>query len=144
MSNFSECAGNGLTRCLVCNSIGCKTWCPRHTLDPDERDADKARRMRVCGEIVGLRGIVEARDAEIARLKRCVENGTCLHCGEPVSDLDVDHWRKCPKHPANAEIASLRKVVEAAKRWKVAYNERDIREAWDAVSDALAELDEAK
>lgn len=41
----------------------------------------------------------------------------------------------------DAEIARLRKVVEAAKRWKVAYNERDIREAWDAVSDALAELD---
>lgn len=85
-----------------------------------------------------------AKDAEIAMLKDCLENGNCIHCGELVSDLDVDHWRKCPKHPANAEIARLRKVVEAVKRWKVAYNEHDIREARDAVSDALSELDGAK
>lgn len=55
---------------------------------------------------------IAAKDAEIARLKDYLENGNCIHCGEPVSDLDVDHWRKCPKHPANAEISALREEIK--------------------------------
>jgi len=67
--NLSEDAGNGLTRCLVCNStLGCETWCPRHAYDVNELGVSKAQRERACKEIVKLRGWVEARDAEIARL----------------------------------------------------------------------------
>lgn len=98
MNDFTECAGNGLTRCLVCNSIGCETWCPLHTLDPDEREADKARRLRICEEIVGLRKTVEARDAEIADLKT-----------ELSGTLDVNDI-------ANREIDRLRKVADAAAK----------------------------
>lgn len=37
----------------------------------------------------------------------------CIHCGEPVDDSDVDHWKTCPAHPANEEIAKLKTILAA-------------------------------
>lgn len=139
MNDFSESAGNGLTRCLVCNSIGCETWCPRYTLDPNERKADKARRLRVCEEIVGLRKRVEARDAEIATLNEELEQQMPYRV-RLSSDLEsaVDTLRE-----RDSEIACLRKVVEAARgvltrtNFGILYQKDRI-----AMQKALAELDE--
>jgi hypothetical protein len=37
--------------------------------------------------------------------------GDCIHCGDIVSNNDVDHWKFCSSHPANAEIARLRAAL---------------------------------
>lgn len=42
---------------------------------------------------------------------RAASQGDCIHCGTFVSNNDVDHWRTCLSHPANAEIARLRAAL---------------------------------
>lgn len=44
----------------------------------------------------------------------------------------------------DAEIARLRKVVDAVRAWIRAHNERDIRAAHESMIDALTELDGEK
>jgi hypothetical protein len=55
---------------------------------------------------------IETKDAEIVWLKDRLAIGRCVHCGNTVYDVDRDHWRVCPKHPANAEIYALREEVK--------------------------------
>ena len=134
---LTESAGNGLTRCLVCNStLGCETWCPKHTLALDESEADKARRMRVCQEIVTLRDRLEARDAENVELhkelRRYNNHFGCLDCGEihthglcqPSETRTTGAaWFATTQainrfHAMSREIDKLRKAVEAEEYQK--------------------------
>lgn len=40
--------------------------------------------------------------------------GDCIHCGRAVTNDDAGHWKDCPSHPANAEIARLRAALQKA------------------------------
>lgn len=74
--------------------------------------------------VAGARGIeyFSARDADEFKVlcekyevkfldPRAASQGDCIHCGTFVSNNDVDHWRTCLSHPANAEIARLRAAL---------------------------------
>lgn len=46
---------------------------------------------------------------------RTATQGDCIHCGALVSNDDVDHWKTCPSHPANAEIYRLHAAIAASQ-----------------------------
>ena len=37
----------------------------------------------------------------------------CIHCGG--IDTSMDHWRNCPKHPANEIVTLMLQALEAAE-----------------------------
>jgi hypothetical protein len=52
---------------------------------------------------------------------RLIQSGPCAHCRRLLdvteNGKDHEHWRVCPKHPARAEVESLRSALAGLRSY---------------------------
>jgi len=85
-------------------------WCGKSNVQYIEPDNPYNPGMVICLRCVRQ---IRSHDAVAAwnALPRTSIEGDCIHCGRAVTNDDVDHWKSCSRHPANAEINRLRAAL---------------------------------
>ena len=76
----------------------------------------KRLRRELCAQKLIAKGAEE-------KAERLINLSECIYCGVVGKNIDLDHWKTCPKHPVRAEIERLRRLIRelSAGRIQVSY-----------------------